>query len=307
MSGTTATEKWSRRMSRKNWEMLACSPHSSTNVYIYVPQPLLLLDTRNKMAVFLCFLFFLISSATACERCVHQTKAAYFNPASALSSGACGYGSLALGFNSELLAGGVASLYNDGAGCGACFQIRCKNKTLCTGKGTRVILTDRNDNNQLDFVLSIKAFTAMALQGMSQHVLDQGIVDVEYKRIPCKYGNRNLTVRVEELSQKPRYLAVKFMYQGGQTEIVGVDVAQVGSSNWVSMSRNYGAIWDTGRVPSGPLQFRFLVTAGYDGKWVWAQHVLPADWNLGAIYDSGVQITGIAQEACSPCDKGTWK
>ncbi|XP_018849193.1 expansin-like A2 [Juglans regia] len=259
------------------------------------------------MAVFICFLFFLISSATACNRCVHQTRAAYFTRASALSSGACGYGSLALGFNSELLAGGVASLYNDGAGCGACFQIRCKNKTLCTGKGTRVILTDRNDNNQLDFVLSIKAFTAMALQGMSQHVLDQGIVDVEYKRIPCKYGNRNLTVRVEELSQKPRYLAVKFMYQGGQTEIVGVDVAQVGSSNWVSMSRNYGAIWDTGRVPSGPLQFRFLVTAGYDGKWVWAQHVLPADWNLGAIYDSGVQITGIAQEACSPCDKGTWK
>jgi hypothetical protein len=32
---------------------------------------------------------------------------------------------------------------------------------------------------------------------------------------------------VEESSKKPNYLAVKFLYQGGQTEIVGVDVAQV--------------------------------------------------------------------------------
>jgi len=36
-----------------------------------------------------------------------------------------------------------------------------------------------------------------------------------------------LAVRVEESSKKPDYLAIKFLYQGGQTEIVGVDVAQV--------------------------------------------------------------------------------
>lgn len=36
-----------------------------------------------------------------------------------------------------------------------------------------------------------------------------------------------MAVRVEESSKKPDYLAIKFLYQGGQTEIVGVDVAQV--------------------------------------------------------------------------------
>ncbi|KAL0422964.1 UNVERIFIED_CONTAM: Expansin-like A2 [Sesamum latifolium] len=126
-------------------------------------------------------------------------------------------------------------------------------------------------------------------------------------RIPCDYKDKNLAVRVEESSQNPNYLAIKFLYQGGQTEIVAVDVAQVGSSNWNFMSRKYGAVWDTSRVPNGALQLRLVVTSGFDGKWYWAKNVLPADWKNGVIYDSGLQITDIAQEPCSPCDQTTWK
>lgn len=73
------------------------------------------------------------------------------------------------------------------------------------------------------------------------------------------------------------------------------------------MSRNYGAIWDTSRVPNGPLQFRFVVTSGFDGKQYWAKSVMPADWKNGSIYDSGLQINDIAQEGCSPCDDSNWK
>ncbi|KAL6965158.1 Expansin-like A2 [Sarracenia purpurea var. burkii] len=136
------------------------------------------------MALFLCFLFFLISSsANACDRCLHQTKVAYFSQASALSSGACGYGSLAVGFNGGYLAAAVPSLYKKGAGCGACFQIRCKNTTLCTKRGTKVIVTDLNQNNQTDFVLSSRAFMGMANKGLGQDILKIGLVDVEYKRL----------------------------------------------------------------------------------------------------------------------------
>ncbi|KAK8582581.1 hypothetical protein V6N13_069355 [Hibiscus sabdariffa] len=260
------------------------------------------------MALFLCLLLFLLSSssASACDRCLHQSKAAYFSKASALSAGACGYGSLALGLTGGHLAAGVSSLYKDGAGCGACFQIRCKNPTLCSSAGTRVTLTDLNHNNQTDFVLSSRAFRAMAKKGKDQDILKLGIVDVEYKRIPCEYKNQNLAVRVEESSQKPNYLAIKLLYQGGQTEVVAMDIAQVGSSNWNFMSRNHGAVWDTSRVPNGALQFRFVVTAGFDGKWIWAKSVLPADWKTGVVYDSGVQITDIAKEGCSPCDDSHW-
>ncbi|GMJ12674.1 EXPANSIN L1, expansin-like A1 [Hibiscus trionum] len=258
------------------------------------------------MAHFLWLLFLLISSATACDRCVHQSKADFFSSDAPLASGACGYASLALNLTGGRLAAAVASLYKGGAGCGACFQIRCKDPKLCSSSGTNVTVTDLNLNNQTDFVVSGTAFKAMANQGMDQDVLKLGIADVEYKRIPCVYQNQNLAVRVEDSSNNPNYLAIKLLYQGGQTDVTAMDVAQVGSPNWNPMSRNYGAVWDTSKVPTGALQFRFMVTSGLDGKWIWAQNVLPADWKSGQIYDSGVQITDIAQESCSPCDDGNW-
>lgn len=248
----------------------------------------------------------MISSATSCDRCVHETKVAYFSKATALSSGACGYGSFGLGFNGGHVAAAVPNLYKNGAGCGACFQIRCKDHKLCNRQGAKVVITDQNNNNQTNFVVSSRAFRAMANKGMDEHILKLGIVDVEYKRVPCEYKNKNLAVRVEESSQKPNNLVVKFLYQGGQTEIAGVDVAQVGSTNWKFMTRKYGAIWATDRAPTGALQFRIIVTYGYDGKWIWAKYVLPADWKIGDTYDSGVQINEIAQEACLPCDDGRW-
>ncbi|CAN1307802.1 Expansin-like A1 [Linum perenne] len=253
-------------------------------------------------------LLMIISQSSACDRCVHQTKVAYFSQASALSNGACGYGSLATGFNAGQLAAAIPSIYKDGAGCGACFQIRCKNPSLCSSRGTTVMVTDLNTSNSTDFVLSSRAFSSMASKGKASDVLKLGVADVEYKRVPCDLKAKNLAVRVEESSQKPQYLAIKVLQQGGQTEIVAIDVARVGSSNWSFLSRNHGAVWDTSRVPEGPLQFRFVVTGGFDGKWVWAQKaVLPADWKSGMVYDTGLQIDDIAQEPCSPCDESNWK
>jgi len=94
-------------------------------------------------------------------------------------------------------------------------------------------------------------------------------------------------------------------------EIKGVlllDCMQVGSSNWKFMTRDNGPAWSTSQAPPGPLQLRVVVTGGYDGKWVWAdREVLPRRWRAGEVYDTGVQITDIAQEGCFPCDTHEWE
>ncbi|XP_047939381.1 expansin-like A2 [Salvia hispanica] len=259
------------------------------------------------IGLFLLVALLLASSAAACDRCVHQSKVAFFSKAQALQSGACGYGSLAIGFNDGRIAAAAPSIYKDGAACGACFQIRCDDKKICSEEGATVVVTDRNHDNATDLVLSSRAFAAMANNGMGPQLLKLGLANVQYRRVPCDYKKKNMAVRVEESSQKPHYLAIKLLYQGGQTQIEAMDVAKVGTPNWNFMGRNYGAVWDTSRVPEGALQLRFVVTAGFDGKMYWAKSVLPADWVNGAIYDSGIQITDIAQEGCAICDDGTWK
>ncbi|XP_042406731.1 expansin-like A2 [Zingiber officinale] len=248
------------------------------------------------------FFFFLLiaSSAMASGGCVHPARAGYLSSLSVFSAGACGYGPMALGFNGGYVAAATSTLYRGGVACGACFQVRCKNMKICHSEGVKVILTDLNEGNGTELILSRPAFMAMAQHGMAKELKKLGTVDVEYMRIPCEFGNKNLSIRVEEKSQKPNYLAIKFLYQGGQTDIVAVDIAKVGSAHWQSMSRVKGPMWSTYRAPTGPLQIRLVVTGGYDGKWVWVRkETLTVDWTTGSIYDLGVQISDIAEDGCS--------
>jgi len=119
-------------------------------------------------------------------------------------------------------------------------------------------------------------------------------------RIPCEY-KRNLAVRVEEGSRNPGELAVRFLYQGGQTDIAAVEIAQQASSSssWRPMARLRRA-WRAARAPAGPLRLRLVVTAGFGGKWLQTQEaVLPADWRPGQAYDTGLRVADVAVRTCT--------
>lgn len=54
-----------------------------------------------------------------------------------------------------------------------------------------------------------------------------GVVDVEYRRISCRFADYNIMFKVHEHSRFPEYLAIVILYQGGQNDVLAVQIWQV--------------------------------------------------------------------------------
>ncbi|RLN11843.1 expansin-like A4 isoform X2 [Panicum miliaceum] len=267
-----------------------------------------------------------------CDWCPRHSTASLLPPAAADldgkrgGEGACGYGAA---MATELNGGYVvtaagAEFFRDGAGCGACYQVgvtddcpannigctnanansklRCRDRRVCGDGGVKVVVVT-DAANSTGFVLAGDAFAAMAKDGMAGQLAgSDNVVPVDFRRIPCEY-KKNLTVRVEEGSRNPGHLAVRFLYQGGQTDIAAVEIAQADRTrtqqSWRPMAR-LRRVWRATRAPAGPLRLRLVVTAGFGGKWLRTQEaVLPADWRPGQAYDTGLRVTDVALRTCT--------
>ncbi|TKW23520.1 hypothetical protein SEVIR_4G297100v4 [Setaria viridis] len=243
-----------------------------------------------------------------CDWCPRHSTASLLPPASA-DLDDCEYGAaMAMDLNGGHAAAAGAEFFRDGAGCGACYQLRCRDRRVCGDGGVKVVVTGAA--NRTGFLLGREAFAAMARPGMADQLaaaLDDDNVQVYFRRTPCEY-KKNLTVQVEEGSRNPGQLGIRFLYQGGQTEIAAVEIAaqqanyhtQTASSSWRPMARRLRRAWRTPRAPAGPLRLRLVVTAGFGGKWLLAKEaVLPADWRPGQAYGTGLRVTDVALRTCA--------
>ncbi|KAI4969201.1 hypothetical protein ZWY2020_000115 [Hordeum vulgare] len=267
------------------------------------------------------------SSATAyrCGWCPRRTTASLLpSDAGVLTGAACGYGDPAAAAEGGIhIAAVSAGFFRGGRACGACYQLRCRGRTrnACAKDGVKVVVVsdvaeaNRTAGGGGQFVLTKDAFAAMTT-GHDDGGQLASSVDVEFRRIPCVYKSKNLVVKVDETSSRERgHLALRFLYQGGQTDIAAVEVAQAvndtasGTSNeaaplptsWQYMTRRevLPSVWRTPRVPVGPLRLRLVVTAGSGGKWLRADRaVLPAEWQPGAVYGTDLRVTDIAANTC---------
>ncbi|KAF8412515.1 hypothetical protein HHK36_000483 [Tetracentron sinense] len=230
------------------------------------------------------------ADAATCSDCFTQSRAAYYSNSDekGTDAGACGFGS----FGATINGGDVSAasdLYRDGVGCGACYQVRCMNSNYCSDNGVTVVITDQGSSDRTDFILSKRAFSRMAqTTDSAASLLALGVVDVQYRRYPSK----NITIKIDENSNYPHYLAFVLWYQQGKKDITAVHLCETKNYACKLLDRSHGAVWTTVTPPSGPLSIRMLLSDSEDGEetWMVPTNDIPEDWKAGDEYDSGIQV-----------------
>ncbi|KAJ8451465.1 hypothetical protein Cgig2_017856 [Carnegiea gigantea] len=200
--------------------------------------------------------------------------------------GACGYGDLfKQGYGLATTALSTA-LFNDGASCGACYEIRCKDSQWCKKDAGPIRVTATNfcppwyhddpyawcNTPRKHFDLSMKMFLKIA-------EYKGGVVPVMYRKVKClKKGGIKF-----ELDGNPYWLLVLVYNVGGAGNVVGLNI-KGSNSSWTNMSRNWGQNWQTWENLKGQ-SLSFQVTTG-DGKQKVFENVAPDNWQLGHTYES---------------------
>jgi hypothetical protein len=91
----------------------------------------------------------------------------------------------------------------------------------------RIVVTDYGEGDRTDFILSPRAYAKLARPNVALQLFASGVIDVEYRRISCKYTGYNVMFKVHENSKFPNYLAIVVMYVNGQNDITAVELWQV--------------------------------------------------------------------------------
>ena len=104
------------------------------------------------------------------------------------AGGACGYGSLVDVKPFRARVGAVSPvLFKNGEGCGACYKVRCLDKSICSRRAVTIIVTDECpggycSNGNTHFDLSGAAFGRMAISGENGQLRNRGELPVIYRR-----------------------------------------------------------------------------------------------------------------------------
>ncbi|TKY55504.1 Expansin B1 [Spatholobus suberectus] len=204
-------------------------------------------------------------------------------------TGACGFGEYGRkmdGYDGRV--SGVSGLWNNGAGCGTCYWVRCNMPNVCDVKGVYLTVTDQGYGDRTDFVMSLRAFTKLGVNDNAAAELKKlGTVDIEYARVPCTFDG-NILFHIQETSSNPGYFAMVILDVNGIHDVTAVEMWQMESRQWKPLNRNYGAVFDFPNPPSGEIRLRFMVSGMSD--WVDPKIVIPSNWKPGATYTTNVQL-----------------
>ncbi|GLJ09544.1 hypothetical protein SUGI_0111530 [Cryptomeria japonica] len=203
--------------------------------------------------------------------------------------GACGYGSLVKSapFGSRVSAGSP-DLFKGGKGCGECYQVKCKESSVCSQTPVNVVITDECPgcpSNHFD--LSGTAFSDMAVgPAKISSLLNEGRVSILFKRVSCEYPGKKIAFHVNEGSTN-YWFSVLIEYEDGDGDLQEVDLKQDNSDTWKGLKQLWGAYWS---LDEGPLNapFSIRLKSLSSGKTLTSYNVIPKDWQPSATYTSVV-------------------
>ncbi|XP_030932604.1 expansin-B3-like [Quercus lobata] len=203
------------------------------------------------------------------------------------TGGACGYGSLVDVKPLRARVGAVNPiLFKNGEGCGACYKVRCQDKSICSRRAVTIIVTDEcpGCSGGRHFDLSGAAFGHMAVAGEGGPLRNRGELPVLYRRTPCKYRGKNIAFHVNEGSTD-YWLSLLVEYEGGDGDVGSMHIKESGSTEWLPMNHIWGANWC---INGGPIKGPFSVklTTLSTGKALSAKDVIPSNWSPKATYTS---------------------
>ncbi|GAB2272269.1 hypothetical protein Dimus_007089 [Dionaea muscipula] len=205
--------------------------------------------------------------------------------------GACGYGDLQQqgygGFHLQTAALST-KLFNNGATCGACYEIKCDHNSpqWCKPGAPSIIVTandycpptygpegERCNPSGEHFDLSQPAFLQVA-------EYKAGIVPIQYRRVPCKrQGGIRFTISTKS---NPWFMLVLVWNVGGAGDIRRVLIRGSKGESFKEMKRNWGQYWEIHDTFEGQ-SISFRVEAS-DGRTSTSLNVIHNNWQLGQTY-----------------------
>jgi hypothetical protein len=106
--------------------------------------------------------------------------------------------------------------------------VRCKIPQYCDENGATVVVTDYGEGDRTDFIMSPRGYAKLGRNAdASAELFKYGVVDIEYKRVPCMYSGYNIVAQVHEHSKNPYYFAVVVLYVDGMYDVNAVEMWQV--------------------------------------------------------------------------------
>ncbi|KAK9669161.1 hypothetical protein RND81_13G112500 [Saponaria officinalis] len=195
--------------------------------------------------------------------------------------GACGYEVFKEGYGLATAALSTA-LYQKGAKCGSCYEIKCVNSPSCKPGSIRVTATNLcpPSNGPQAWCNSPKHhfdLTEPMFLKIGQY--KAGIVPVQYRRVHCvRLGGIKFL-----LTGNPNFLLVLVHNVGGAGDVTSMKIKGSKNNIWAQMSRNWGMNWKAGGGVLTGQALSFKVTTS-DGKTLALNNVAPSNWQFGQTY-----------------------